>query len=85
MLNPVSTTQQPFRFVALEEDDQRRLRAVVQSSLNPGEQVWIEKYRAALVHQNPVRRGVFRVVLGSFTLFTLLGSAIYLLNIHLLK
>src|SRR5260370_13920883 len=27
MLNPVSATQQPFRFVALEEDDQRRLRA----------------------------------------------------------
>ncbi len=85
MLSPVSTTRQPFRFVALEEDDQRRLRAVVQSFLNSGEQAWIEKYRAALVHRTPERRGVFRVVLGSLTLFTLLGSAIYLLNLHLLK
>jgi len=47
MLSPVSTTRQPFRFVALEEGDQRRLRAVVQSFLDPGEQTWIEKYRAA--------------------------------------
>jgi hypothetical protein len=86
MLSPVSTTGQPFRFVALEEGDQRRLRAVVQSFLEPGEQAWIEKYRAALVHRNPPRRGVFRVVLGALTLLTLcLGSAIYLLHIHLLQ
>ncbi len=85
MLNPVSMTRQPFRFVALEEGDQRRLRAVVQSFLDPGEQAWIEKYRAALVHQKPARRGVFRVIFGSLTLLTLLGSVIYLLNVHLLK
>jgi hypothetical protein len=80
MLGPVSTTQQPFRFVALEEGDQRRLRAAVQSSLglNPGEKGWIEKYRATLVHRNPPRRGVFRVVLEALTLLTLcLGSAMY--------
>jgi hypothetical protein len=86
MLSPVSTTRQPFRFVVLEEGDQRRLRAVVQSFLDPGEQAWIEKYRAALVHRNPPRRGVFRLVLGALTLLTLcLGSAIYLLHVHLLK
>ncbi len=85
MLSPVSTTRQPFRLVALEEGDQGRLRAVVQSFLDPGEQAWIEKYRAALVQRNPARRGVFRVVLAFLTLFTLLGSAIYLLNVHLLK
>ena len=85
MLSPVSTTRQPFRFVALEEDDQRRLRAVVQSFLDPGEQAWIEKYRAALPHPKPARRAVFRVAFGSFTLLTLLGSAIYLLNAHFLK
>jgi hypothetical protein len=85
MLSPVSTTRQPFRFVALEESDQGRLRTVVQSLLDPGEQAWIEKYRAALVQRSPARRGVFRVVLASFTLFTLLGSVIYLLNVHLLK
>jgi hypothetical protein len=85
MLSPVSTTRQPFRFVALEERDQSRLRAVVQSFLDPGEQAWIEKYRAALAHRKPARRGVFRVAFGSFTLLTLLGSAIYLLNTHFLK
>jgi hypothetical protein len=85
MLSPVSTTRQPFRFVALEEGDQRRLRAVVQSFLDPGAQAWIQKYRAALVHRKPARRGVFRVAFGSFTLLTLLGSAIYLLNGHFLK
>jgi len=84
MLSPVSTTRQPFRFVALEEGDQGRLRAVVQGFLDPGEQAWIEKYRAA-VQRNPARRGVFPVVLAFLTLFTLLGSAIYLFNTHLLK
>ena len=84
MLSPVSTTRQPFRFVALEEGDQGRLRAVVQGFLDPGEQAWIEKYRAA-VQRNPARRGVFPAVLALLTLFTLLGSAIYLFNTHLLK
>jgi hypothetical protein len=88
MLNPVSTTRQPFRFVALQEGDQRRLRAAVQSSLdqNPGEQAWIEKYRATLSHRNPPRRRVFRIILGALTLLTLsLGSTIYLFHVHLLK
>jgi hypothetical protein len=84
MLSPVSTTRQPFRFVALEEGDQGRLRAIVQGFLDPGEQEWIEKYRAA-VQRNPARRGVFPAVLALLTLFTLLGSAIYLFNTHLLK
>lgn len=85
MLRPVSAALQPFRFVAIEEGDQRRLRAVIQSFLNPGEQAWIEKYRAAIVHQRPARRGVLRVAFGSFTFLTLLGTAIYLLNAHFLK
>jgi hypothetical protein len=85
MLSPVSTTRQPFRFVALEECDQRRLRTVIQSSLDLREQAWIEKYRAAVAHQKPEPRGVFRVVVRYLTLLTLLGSAIYLLNVHLLK
>ncbi len=35
MLVPVSWDQQPFRFVALQEDDQRRLRTAIQSSVTP--------------------------------------------------
>ena len=32
MLKPVSWSQQPFRFVSLEHDDQRRLQASIQTS-----------------------------------------------------
>jgi hypothetical protein len=96
MLSPVSTNRQPFRFISLEKNDARRLRAAVQSSLNqnpcqnpgqnPAEQAWIEKYRAALVHRSPHKRGVFGIVLGALTLLTFcLGTAIYLLHVHLLK
>lgn len=85
MLSPVSSTRQPFRFVALEEGAQRKLRGVVQSSLDAGEQAWIEKYRAAL-NQNPPRRGIFPVVLGALALLALcFGSAIYLFHAPLLK
>ena len=86
MLSPVSTTRQPFRFVALEEGDQRKLRAVVQSFLGAREQAWIQKYRAALIHQNPPRRRFFRVVLGALAILALFfGSAIYLFHVPLLK
>lgn len=34
MLSPISATRQPFRFVAIEKDDQHRLRATVRSSLD---------------------------------------------------
>ena len=84
MLSPVSWWQQPFRFVALEKDDQRRLRTMIQP-VNPAEEAWIAKYRAALVDPRPKRAGISRMVVGSLTLLTLLGCAIYLLNIHLLK
>jgi hypothetical protein len=47
MLSPVSTEQQPFRFVALDRDVQHRLKTMVQLLLNPDEDVWIAKYRAA--------------------------------------
>ena len=87
MLSPISATRQPFRFVAIEKDDQQRLRATVRSSSlnqnlldqnrcqnpgqNPVEQAWIEKYRAALADRNPPRRGVVRAALTVLTLLTL--------------
>jgi len=88
MLSPVASNLQPFRFVALDEGDQRRLRMAIHSSLNqnPGEQEWIEKYRAALIHRHPPRRRLFGVVLGALTLVALcLGSAMYLFDVHMLK
>jgi len=84
MLSPVSRSRQPFRFVALEEGDQRKLRTVIESSLHSGEQEWIEKYRAAVANRKPERR-VFPAVVRLLTLLTLLGGVIYLLNVHLLK
>jgi hypothetical protein len=85
MLKPVSWSQQPFRFVALEQDDQRRLRASIQSSFRqPGDvqEEWIEKYRAALDHQPSQRKRLFSTPLAAFALAMLsVGSAIYLFNI----
>jgi hypothetical protein len=92
MLRPVSWTQQPFRFVGLEKDDQRRLQDSIQSSFGQvsKDQEWIDKYRATLDDQRPPRRHLFSSRLATFTLAMLsLGSAIYLFslfnafNIHL--
>ena len=51
MLRPVALGKQPFRFVALEQDDQHRLQVSIMSSFGQPrfEQEWIEKYRAAVV------------------------------------
>jgi len=84
MLKPVSWTQQPFRFVGLEKDDQRRLQDSIQSSFGQvsKDQEWIDKYRAALDQQRPPRRRIFSSRVAAFTLAILsLGSAIYLLDI----
>jgi len=48
MLSPISWSLQPFKFVGLYDDDQQRLEAAIQSSLNqnrrdPGQ---IERHRA---------------------------------------
>jgi len=92
MLKPVSWTQQPFRFVGLEGDDQRRLQDSIQSSFGQvsKDQEWIDKYRAALDQRHPPRRHLFSSRLAAFSLAILsLGSAIYLFrifntfNIHL--
>ena len=62
MLKPVSWSQQPFRFVGLDKDDQRRLQESIQSSFGQvsKDQEWIDKYRAALDHQKPPRKRLFR-------------------------
>ena len=86
MLSPVSRTRQPFRFVALEEGAHRKLRTLVQSFLDAREQAWIQKYRAARIHQVPPRRKLFRVVCGALAVLALcFGSAIYLFRVPLLK
>jgi hypothetical protein len=84
MLKPVSLCQQPFRFVALECDDRRRLQASIQSSFGQtvNELEWIEKYRAALDYRQPQKKRFFNMPLAVFTIGLLsLGSAIYLFAI----
>ena len=93
MLKPVSWSQQPFRFIALEHDDQRRLQTSIQTSFSqtlPEPEEWIEKYRAALDNPPAPRKHLFSTPLAALALAVLsLGSAIYLfgifdiLNIHL--
>jgi hypothetical protein len=84
MLRPVAVSKQPFRFIALEHDDRRRLQVSIQSSFGQAkhEQEWIEKYRATLDRRQPERGHLFSSPLATLTLAMLsLGSAIYLFGI----
>jgi len=88
MLAPMTWGQQPFRFVALREGDRRVLGSAIQASLElkGSEQEWIEKYRAALLHDRAPRKPLSRVILGALTVGVLcLGSIFYLLYIHPLR
>jgi len=86
MLSPVAGTLQPFRFTSLAADDQRRLGATIQASLpqDNAEPLWIEKFRAASVHQNATQKWLLRLFVGAVTLLGLAG-AIYLLRLQVLK
>ena len=79
MLVPISTTGQPFQFLAVDEAHQRRLREVVQSSTETVQDAWVAKYRAALAGPKPERRGLLRSVLRPLALLALMGSVVYLL------
>ena len=87
LLSPVSSTRQPFRFVALAYADRRRLREITQgclkaeppkqqvqgSRIGDGERQWIEKYRAA----------VGKLALAALILAIAgLSSVIYLFSLH---
>ena len=85
MLSPVSSTLQPFRFVSLPIEDHRRLGTAIEAFLANAlaEPEWMEKLRTA-AHGTRPRRRTFRFVLGAVALGAL-GSALYLLQIHILK
>jgi hypothetical protein len=48
MLAPISWTEQPFRFLSLEDQDQRKLKAAIQSSMDGTKErhAWLENFRA---------------------------------------
>ena len=88
MLAPLTWGQQPFRFLALRDDDRRILGSAIQSSLGQksSEQEWIEKYRAALLQDESPQKPLSRVILGLLTVGVLcLGSIFYLFYIHPLR
>jgi hypothetical protein len=92
MLSPLTSTQQPFRFVSLPADDRRRLGAAIQSlNLNgankdAAEEKWMEKLRATSSSENRPRGRLFKVAAGAVALGILgLGCAFYLFQVHLLK
>jgi hypothetical protein len=87
MLMPVTSTQQPFRFVALPEGNQRTLQAAVQSGLyrNIDEEERIEELRAAVAKWNPSpqrRHFAAKLVMG---LAALVGCLVCALYIHLFQ
>jgi hypothetical protein len=84
MLSPVSSSLQPFRFVSLAQDDQRRLGAVIQGSraLNNSEQLWIDKLRAASSLQaKPPRSRFLKRAMGAGFITLGLAGAIYFLHV----
>jgi hypothetical protein len=83
MLMPVTSTQQPFRFVALPESDQRTLQAAFQSGLyrNIDEEERIEELRAAVAKWNPFpprRHFAAKLVMGLVALGGCLVCALYI-------
>jgi len=96
MLSPVSTTLQPFRFVSLAQNDQKRLGSIIQSSIpqssspqscpqNNAEDLWIEKLRAAspLVSQ-PSRCHFLKRTMKAAGFITLgLAGVMYLFHVRL--
>lgn len=88
MLDPLSRTQQAFRFVELDRNNQRNLQLEIQSQLNQSsdEDRWIAKYRSAIIHRAPSQRGTLKIVLGSVAFGLLaLVSAAYFFHFELLK
>jgi hypothetical protein len=88
MLSPLSRTQQAFRFVALDQNNQRNLQIGIQSHLNQisDDERWIAKYRSALTHREPSRRITLKIVFGSVAFGILVViSAAYFFHFELLK
>jgi len=87
MLPSVSDRLQPFRFISLPADDQRRVGALIgEWSQNKSELAWIEKLRAASAQHNEPAFWRFKLagVIGLLTIGLAIAVA-YLLHFGLLK
>jgi hypothetical protein len=88
LLNPVSNTLQPFRFVSLGQKDRRKLEAIIPLSVyeDIAEPNWMKKLRTASSHRYEPRRLRIRLAALAAGLITLgLASAIYLRHLQVLK
>ena len=87
ILPPVSDRLQPFRFISLPADDQRRVGVLIgEWSQNKSELAWIEKLRAASAQHNEPAFWRFKLagVIGLLTIGLAIAAA-YLLHFGLLK
>lgn len=87
MLSPVTSNLQPFRFIELAADDQRKLGVTIQSVLHPDsdEQAWIKKLRDASAHLDPQRSRRFKLARTVGIIAFGLATAFLLLHFHWLK
>lgn len=87
MLLPVSSNQQPFRFLELKEDDKLRMQAAFESGIyrNIQEEEMIEEFRAAIANWDPPspRRHFLKPALAAVTFAILCVSVIYVLGAHI--
>ena len=83
MLRPINPEQQPFRFVSLAADDQRRLGALIEEKTpkKESEAAWIEKLRAASAQQNEPKQWRHKIAGTVGLLITGLAVAAYLLHL----
>jgi hypothetical protein len=84
LLRPISRVLQPFRFLSLEEGDQRKLHATVQSLLQHDDGYeWIERYRAMLVYPNRPKKRFSGIIVAALAFATVgLGIALYLSGVY---
>jgi hypothetical protein len=85
MLKPVSSDQQPFRFVALDETNRTRLKTVVRESLahHHPEYDWVDNYRTRLMTKQPPRKRLSRALLAILTLATACAGSVLLYGAYL--
>jgi hypothetical protein len=87
MLRPVGDALQPFRFLSIATDDQRRLKTLIwqHSNQNKSEEEWIAKLRAASANREEPRPWRLKVA-GAVGLLTAgLATAAYLLHFGILR
>jgi hypothetical protein len=85
MLTPVSRHLQPFRFVALHQNDKRKLGEAIRTCLEPDDSrtQWIEKYRiAAAKHDHFAKRRNKKIIVAAASSAVALGLAGLFYFIH---